>query len=163
MSFSKQTTTPSDISILISKCSSKENQINKLESKLFQSRNEYNATITTLNTKLVNLEEDNINKDKLIDELKQTIQFLEIDNKEHCLFTKHLESKLFSKTLEFENIKQQLSETKYILKQTLERNNSYVQKLSDIEHHYSEQILKITELSQEYKRKIKLMNKPKIN
>ncbi len=154
---------PSDISILISKCSSKEQQINTLETKLFQLKIESNSTITTLQNKIAKLEEENSTKDTRINDLTQTIQFLEIDNQQHSLLVKHIESQLFIKSLEVDNLKKELSYVKKELKQTLERNTNYVQKLSDIEQHYSEQLVKIKTLTQIYKSKLKLINKPKIN
>ncbi len=156
-------TIPSDISLLISKCSKKETIINRLESKLAQSKVEYNSAIITLQSKLYHSVEENNKKDTIINDLQQTIQFLEIDNQQHTLVSNHLQTQLSIKSLELENLKQELSGVKQTLKHTLERNNVYVQKCSDIEKQYLEQITKMNELSAEYKRKLKLFSKPKLN
>jgi chromosome segregation ATPase len=157
------TSIPSDISILISKCSSKEQQINTLETKLLQLKIESNSTITSLQNKISKLEEENSTKDNRINDLTQTIQFLEIDNQQHSFLVKHIESQLFIKSLQVDSLKQELSQVKKELKQTLERNNNYIQKLSTIEQDYSDQINKIKILTQTYKSKLKLLNRNKIN
>jgi chromosome segregation ATPase len=164
MSFSLLSTgLPADLNTLMKKTSQKEERIKQLEKQLLETKQDLKDQTIQFTTRIQKLESIDKLKSEKIQELEQTIEFLEIDNNQYSFTIGHLESQLSARQIELIVLKSEFSTLKSTLKSTIERNNYYVEKINEMEENYLNQYAKMNSCINEYKKKLKLSLKPKIN